>query len=97
MLEKGRPDMTTKRHILCVDGHSDTCELMSVILADFEVVAAHSKGEALLKATDDSFDLYLLEYYSRQLPLTQTTHWRMQVSPRQLGFSYFTATHRLMN
>jgi CheY-like chemotaxis protein len=55
--------MAAKQRILCVDDHSDTCDLISLILNDYEVVPSHSKGEALLKATGDSFDLYLLDYY----------------------------------
>ena len=55
--------MATTRRILCVHGHSDTCDLISVILNNFEVVSANSKAEALHKATDNLFDLYLLDYY----------------------------------
>lgn len=55
--------MPTKRRILCVDDQDDMCSLISTILADYEVVPAHSKAEALRKATDGLFDLYLLDYY----------------------------------
>lgn len=36
--------------ILCVDGHADTCELITTFLKDHEVVSAHSKADALLRA-----------------------------------------------
>jgi CheY-like chemotaxis protein len=55
--------MPTKRRILCVDDHDDMCSLITTILSDYEVVSAHSKAEALRKATGGFFDLYLLDYY----------------------------------
>ena len=55
--------MPTKRRILCVDDHDDFCSLITTILSDYEVVSAHSKAEALRKATGGLFDLYLLDYY----------------------------------
>lgn len=55
--------MPTKRRILCVDDQVDMCSLISTILSDYEVVSAHSKGEALRKATGGLFDLSLLDYY----------------------------------
>jgi CheY-like chemotaxis protein len=39
------------------------CSLIATILSDHEVVSAHSKAEALRKATGGLFDLYLLDYY----------------------------------
>lgn len=55
--------MTNKRRILCVDPEDDICSLISTVLSDHEVVSAHSKAEALRKATAGEFDLYLLDYY----------------------------------
>ena len=55
--------MADKRRILCVDDQDDVCHLISTILSDYEVVHAHSKAEALRKATDGLYDLYLLDYY----------------------------------
>ena len=55
--------MTDKRRILCVDPQDDICPLISTILSDHEVVSAHSKAEALRRATGGLFDLYLLDYY----------------------------------
>jgi Response regulator containing CheY-like receiver, AAA-type ATPase, and DNA-binding domains len=49
--------MTDKRRILCVDAQDDICSLISTILSDHEVVSAHSKAEALRKATGGLFDL----------------------------------------
>ena len=53
----------TKRRILCVDDQDDMCSLIATILSDHEVVSAHSKAEAIRKATSGLFDLYLLDYY----------------------------------
>ena len=39
------------------------CFLIIAILSDYEVVSAHSKAEALRKATGGLFVLYLLDYY----------------------------------
>jgi len=39
------------------------CSLIATILSDHEVVSATSKAEALRKATNGQFDLYLLDYY----------------------------------
>jgi|GEM_PF-3223997 len=54
---KALPTMTDKRRILCVDAQDDICSLISTILSDHEVVSAHSKAEALRKATGGLFDL----------------------------------------
>lgn len=54
--------MPTKRRILYVDDHKDTCALVSDILEDYEVVSAHSKREGLRKAEGGLFSLYLLDY-----------------------------------
>jgi CheY-like chemotaxis protein len=52
----------TKKRILCVDDHKDTCEVISNLLEDYEIVCANSKAEALSIATVEDFDLYLLDY-----------------------------------
>jgi hypothetical protein len=41
--------MAANRRILCVDDHSDTCELIAVILKDFEVVSPIAKAKHYLK------------------------------------------------
>jgi len=52
--------MPAKR-ILCVDDETDLCHLVCTILADFEVVLAHSRTEGLRRAENGLFDLYLLD------------------------------------
>ncbi|HEX2640835.1 MAG TPA: response regulator [Pyrinomonadaceae bacterium] len=51
------------RKILCVDDHTDFCELVAAILQDVKVVSAHSVAEAVALATKEKFDLYLLDYH----------------------------------
>jgi CheY-like chemotaxis protein len=49
--------------ILCIDDHEDTCELISAILGDFEIVSARSVAEASRIAAEQKFDLILLDYH----------------------------------
>jgi CheY-like chemotaxis protein len=51
------------RKILCVDDHKDFCELVAAILHDVKVTSAHSMADAILLATKEKFDLYLLDYH----------------------------------
>lgn len=51
------------QHILCVDDHGDTCELISFILKDYKVTSANSMAEALRLASTNKFSLYLLDYH----------------------------------
>jgi CheY-like chemotaxis protein len=53
----------TKNRILCIDDHTDTCDLITHILTDYEVISAHSMADAIKRATDQKFDLYLLDYH----------------------------------
>lgn len=53
----------TKKKILCVEDHPDTCELISMILRDYEVISANAVAEALRNASADQFELYLLDYH----------------------------------
>jgi DNA-binding response OmpR family regulator len=52
-----------KRKILCVEDHQDMSALITTILSAYEVVGAYSKADALKKASDEQFDLYLLDYH----------------------------------
>ncbi|HYJ48006.1 MAG TPA: response regulator [Pyrinomonadaceae bacterium] len=54
--------LATKR-ILCVDGNKDLCKLMEGFLkrVGFECKTAGSISEALLLATGEKFDVYVLE------------------------------------
>jgi CheY-like chemotaxis protein len=53
----------TEKHILCVDDHDDTCELIATILKDYKVTSAHSMAEALRLASKEKFSIYLLDYH----------------------------------
>ena len=53
----------TKKRILCVEDHQDTCELISTILINYEVISAYSIEDALRLATLEKFSLYLLDYH----------------------------------
>jgi CheY-like chemotaxis protein len=46
-----------------VEEHEDTCALISKVLEKYEIKSAKSKSEALINATKDKFDLYLLNYH----------------------------------
>jgi CheY-like chemotaxis protein len=52
-----------RKHILCVDDHTDTTELVAHILKDYEVFPAYSKEDALKQATFRKFDLYIMDYH----------------------------------
>lgn len=51
------------KKILCVDDHKDFCELVAAVLADAKVNSAHSMADAVLLATKEKYDLYLLDYH----------------------------------
>ena len=57
----------TKCRILFIDDHEDASEMMKLILSneDYEVVTAVTFVEALERATESEFDLYVLD---RNLP-----------------------------
>ena len=50
-----------KAGILCVEDDRDTCELLSVLFPDYEVVFAHSAREGLRLFESRSFELCLLD------------------------------------
>ncbi|HSE21027.1 MAG TPA: response regulator [Pyrinomonadaceae bacterium] len=52
--------MMKKRRILSVDNHEDTCDLITTILDEFEVVSAHSKAHGIREANAGQF---VLDYY----------------------------------
>ena len=55
--------MSARMRVLCVDDQEDSCALVSTILKDYEVVAAHSKAGGLRQAATEKFDLILADYY----------------------------------
>ena len=54
---------TPKKPILCVDDDGDTCDLVKLILEDYEVTLAHSAAAAVKCATAERFGLYILDYH----------------------------------
>lgn len=52
----------TKRRILCVESHADTCLMLSTILSlfDYQIVQACTVAEGVTLAHGQRFDLYLL-------------------------------------
>lgn len=59
------PDSNTKtspkKRILCVEDDRDTCELLSILFSEYEVVFAESIREALSLLESQHFDLYVLD------------------------------------
>jgi DNA-binding response OmpR family regulator len=55
--------MDDKCLILCAEDDKDTCELLSFVLGSsgYEVVPAFTFADALTKALDRKFDIYLLD------------------------------------
>jgi DNA-binding response OmpR family regulator len=51
----------SRKRILCVDDSRDTCELYTVVLSDYEVIAAGTVAEAMRIARNNLLDLYLLD------------------------------------
>jgi two-component system OmpR family response regulator len=52
-----------KCHILCVDDHNDTSEMLQLLLSneDYEVVTAQGFKDAVSLSKTTSFDLYVLD------------------------------------
>lgn len=55
--------MTQKKRVLYVEDWQDICELISIILEDYEVISVNSVADALRLATSELFTLYLLDYH----------------------------------
>ena len=53
---------TDKKHILYVEDHSDTFELVVAVLSDYQVVRAANLSGGVELALDEYFDLYLSDY-----------------------------------
>jgi CheY-like chemotaxis protein len=49
--------------ILCVEDHSDACELIHIVLPGFEIISITTKHEAIDKALDGGFSLIIMDYY----------------------------------
>jgi two-component system, OmpR family, alkaline phosphatase synthesis response regulator PhoP len=50
-----------RKRILCVEDDLDSCDMLRVLLHQYEVVTANTVGEGLKKARAERFDLYLLD------------------------------------
>lgn len=55
--------LTSRKKVLCVEDHPDTCELISVILREYEVISASGIGEAFSKFKETEFDVVLIDYH----------------------------------
>jgi CheY-like chemotaxis protein len=49
--------------ILCVEDEPETCGMLQVLLPEFEIISAATKGEAVEKVMEDEFSLILMDYY----------------------------------
>src|SRR5947209_20549219 len=52
-----------KPKILCVEDHADTCEMITHILPEFEIISAKTKNEALQMVGEGGFSLILMDYH----------------------------------
>lgn len=52
-----------KKRILCVDDDNSTCDLISYLLKDYEVISVHSIEHGIRQASEGGFDLILLDYH----------------------------------
>jgi CheY-like chemotaxis protein len=52
-----------RKRVLCVEDHPDICELITMILPEFEVISANSIGEAWDRFNTTDFALILLDYH----------------------------------
>jgi DNA-binding response OmpR family regulator len=50
-----------KKRILCVEDDKDTCDLLSVLFSEYEVIFARSLKEAFSLLDGQHFDLYVLD------------------------------------
>jgi DNA-binding response OmpR family regulator len=50
-----------RKRILCVEDDLDSCDMLRVLLHEYEVVTANTAGEGLRLARAEHFDLYLLD------------------------------------
>jgi DNA-binding response OmpR family regulator len=50
-----------RKRILCVEDDVDSCEMLRVLLHEYEVVTANTVREGLKMAQAERFDLYLLD------------------------------------
>jgi CheY-like chemotaxis protein len=51
-----------REKILCVEDEPDTCDMLQVLLPDFELISASTKAEAVEKAREGNFALIFMDY-----------------------------------
>src|SRR5690348_14184928 len=51
------------KQILCVDDHTDFCELIALALDRVKVISADTTAKAIALARSTAFDLYLLDFH----------------------------------
>jgi DNA-binding response OmpR family regulator len=54
-------NMPEKKRILCVENHEDTCELISLILSDYEVIFSKTITNSIELFKTQSFNLCILD------------------------------------
>lgn len=54
-------EQNSKKQILCVEDHEDTCELYSLLLPEYDFTFAHTKADAFAMVENKSFDLYMMD------------------------------------
>ena len=55
--------MSARKRLLCIDDHEDTCDLVSSILEEYDVISEHSKTGGLRQAATEQFDVILVDYH----------------------------------
>ena len=50
-----------RKRILCVEDDLDSCDMLRILLHEYDVVTANTVGEGLNMARAERFDLYLLD------------------------------------
>lgn len=54
-------NVPARRRILCVEDNQDTCEVLSFIFREYELVFAGAISDAASHVEDENFDLYILD------------------------------------
>ncbi|HEX8248109.1 MAG TPA: response regulator [Pyrinomonadaceae bacterium] len=61
MQEDSNIGTSPKKRILCVEDDKDTCELLSILFSEYDVIFAGSLREAFSLLESEHFDLYVLD------------------------------------
>jgi DNA-binding response OmpR family regulator len=60
-VKRAGDNFTQPKSILCVEDNKDTCELLKIVLSEYEFVSASSLQEAHAFLKEREFDLYILD------------------------------------